>query len=671
MKMKTTLLLLIFSLGAYSIQAQCNGATFEEKNGIVVMEAETVSLKSSWKKKTNVGGFTGSSYITWDGQQYLSSPGNGTIEYTIKINNPGVYRFRWRSTYGIGDAGSEHNDTWVKFPDAFDFFGQKNTKIKYPKGGTFKKSNDVVNGASGNGWMKIYRSGNNKAFTWSTSTSDFEGLRVYVEFKSAGVYKMQFSARSKAHHIDRIVLYKESMWSNSQATNTGLSESKCGGGGNNPPPPPPDDDDPPPPPPSGGNNPPTVNITSPNDGQNFNVGSTVTVNLNSNDSDGNVSKHEIFVNGTRVDTDGSNYSAHKITNIAAGNYTIRAKVTDNDGATAENTVDITVGGGGGNPPPPDDDDPPPPPSGGNNPPTVSITSPNNGQNFSAGSTVTVNLNANDSDGTVVKHEIFVDNSKVDTDGSSYTAHKIRNISNGSYAIRAKVTDNDGATAETTVNITVGGGGGNPPPPPPPTGNVTFTLINSSTDNDISTLSSGSNIANGSNKNVRANVNLNGVKSVRMVLQGPSNTTRTENVAPYALFGDSSGNYANGNLSDGSYSLTATAFSGKNASGTNLGSSSINFTVGGAGKSSDSVYAYPNPVKGNSVTVKLPEATRGDVFYRLIDPSGVEVESGMLSRQGSSDAAEIKMKTIDSRNNGVYYLMIQANFTSYTIPIIKE
>ena len=111
--------------------------------------------------------------------------------------------------------------------------------------------------------------------------------------------------------------------------------------------------------------------------------------------------------------------------------------------------------------------------------------------------------------------------------------------------------------------------------------------------------------------------------------------------------------------------------GKNASGTNLGSSSINFTVGGAGKGADSVYAYPNPVKGSSVNVKLPEATTGNVFYRLIDPSGVEVERGMLTIEGSGDSTEINMKTLSSRNNGVYYLMIQANLQSYTIPIIKE
>jgi hypothetical protein len=85
---------------------------------------------------------------------------------------------------------------------------------------------------------------------------------------------------------------------------------------------------------------------------------------------------------------------------------------------------------------------------------VRITSPAAG-NFTAGSNVSVQLSANDPDGSVVKHEIFVNNTLVDTDPAFFTPHVIQNIANGSYAIRARVTDNGGATAETTVNITVG------------------------------------------------------------------------------------------------------------------------------------------------------------------------------------------------------------------------
>ena len=221
------------------------------------------------------------------------------------------------------------------------------------------------------------------------------------------------------------------------------------------------DNPPPPPPPPGddGNNPPTVSITSPANGQNFNPGSTVTVALDASDSDGSVVFHQIFVNGALVDTDGANFTPHYIQNAAAGNYTVRALVRDNDGATAETTIQFSVGSD--NPPPP----PPPPGDDGNNPPTVSITSPANGQNFNPGSIVAVALDASDSDGSVVFHQIFVNGILVDTDGANFTPHYIQNAAAGNYTVRALVRDNDGATAETTIQFSVGSD--NPPPPPPP------------------------------------------------------------------------------------------------------------------------------------------------------------------------------------------------------------
>ena len=88
-----------------------------------------------------------------------------------------------------------------------------------------------------------------------------------------------------------------------------------------------------------------MSITSPANGQNFNPGSIVAVALDASDSDGSVVFHQIFVNGTLVDTDGANFTPHYIQNAAAGNYTVRALVRDNDGATAETTIQFSVGAG--------------------------------------------------------------------------------------------------------------------------------------------------------------------------------------------------------------------------------------------------------------------------------------------------------------------------------------
>ncbi|MBT8183687.1 MAG: T9SS type A sorting domain-containing protein, partial [Eudoraea sp.] len=420
---------------------------------------------------------------------------------------------------------------------------------------------------------------------------------------------------------------------------------------------------PPPPPPSGGNSDPTVNITSPNNGQVFDAGSTVTVGVSASDSDGSIVKHQVFVNGALKDTDGANYTPYQISNIAAGSYAIRVTVTDNDGATASATVNITVGSGA--PPPP------PPPSGGNNAPTLAITSPNNGQNFAAGSNVSINLSASDSDGTVVKHQIFVNNVLRDTDGTFFTPYVINNIAAGSYAIRGEVTDNDGAKTAVTVNITVGSG--NPPPPPPSGGGITFSLINASTNNAISTLSNGGNISSPNDKNIRANSSFNGTKSVYFRLSGRLNRVWTENAAPYALFADNGGNYVGVNFPSGSYTLLAEAWSGSNRTGNKLGSATINFTAGTSTAKSaiGQVYVYPNPIVNGRFSVKVPEEVVGDVFYSLISTSGAEVETGKVSVERAGDNAEFNLDSFDNKNNGVYYLILQSKGSSYTVPLIKK
>ncbi|MBT8184207.1 MAG: hypothetical protein KJN76_05160, partial [Eudoraea sp.] len=372
MKLKTTLLICLTALFAYQVQGQCTGAQFQEVNGIAVIEAESVD-GPGWAQRSSQSGFTGNGYNSYEGTNYFGSPGNNVVTYTVRINTPGTYRFQWRNKIGVlasSNASTEHNDSWLKFPDASDFYGQRGNSRIWPKG-SGKSPNPE--GASGGGWFKVYT--NTINWSWSTQTSDFDPHQVFAVFNSPGVYRIQVSGRSNGHLIDRMVLHRTTI-SASSAQSLSRTQTNCGGG--SPPPPPP-----PPPPPSGENNAPTVSITSPSNGQTFNAGSNITVQLNANDSDGSIAKHQIFVNNVLRDTDGSNYSAFTLTNAAAGSYAIRATVTDNDGATASATVNITVGSG--TPPPP----PPPPPSGGNSDPTVSITSPNNGQNFNAGSTVTV------------------------------------------------------------------------------------------------------------------------------------------------------------------------------------------------------------------------------------------------------------------------------------------
>jgi len=197
---------------------------FVEKDGLLVIEAESVAIGTGWSAHTARAGFTGSSYIQWEDANSFSTPGKGLMTYKINIQTPGTYRFQWRSHINEGDNNTESNDAWLRFADAADFYGEKKGNFVYPNG-TGKKPNPE--GQSKDGWFKIYM---NQLDTWSwqARTSDNDAHDIYVVFDSAGIYTMEISGRSKGFALDRIVLYNVSV-STGNATDTAaaLSEVDC------------------------------------------------------------------------------------------------------------------------------------------------------------------------------------------------------------------------------------------------------------------------------------------------------------------------------------------------------------------------------------------------------------------------------------------------------------
>ncbi len=109
--------------------------------------------------------------------------------------------------------------------------------------------------------------------------------------------------------------------------------------------------------------------------------------------------------------------------------------------------------------------------------------------------------------------------------------------------------------------------------------ISFTLVNSLSDLDISPLEDGDviNLFYTPNVNVRANLCVEPVGSVKFNLNGP--TFRTEGSAPYALAGDNpTGNYNKWNVSVGAYTIMAIPYSGPAASGAQGTAKTISITV---------------------------------------------------------------------------------------------
>ncbi|MDE3741493.1 malectin domain-containing carbohydrate-binding protein [Maribacter polysaccharolyticus] len=131
----------------------------------------------------------------------------------------------------------------------------------------------------------------------------------------------------------------------------------------------------------------------------------------------------------------------------------------------------------------------------------------------------------------------------------------------------------------------------------------FTLINADTDIDLFDLTEGMQIdindVQGMGLNIRANTTPATVGSVYLSISGQINSSRTENAAPYAFFGDTNGNYYVRQMPSGNYTVNAIAYDGSNGTGTNLGSLTLQFSITDASTSKGSL------LENNTEELSLP------------------------------------------------------------------
>ena len=111
----------------------------------------------------------------------------------------------------------------------------------------------------------------------------------------------------------------------------------------------------------------------------------------------------------------------------------------------------------------------------------------------------------------------------------------------------------------------------------------FTLVDAGTNGDLMALADGSTVELGellaSSYGIRAEMSAGAAPgSVRLALTGAKTVTRTDDAAPWSLYGDGAGRVNGGSLPPGSYTLTATAYADSGGRGAELGSLEVSFTV---------------------------------------------------------------------------------------------
>jgi len=121
--------------------------------------------------------------------------------------------------------------------------------------------------------------------------------------------------------------------------------------------------------------------------------------------------------------------------VAAGNYSLTAKATDNQGAaTSSQPVTLIVGGP-------------------NQAPSVVLTSPAPNTTLMAPASFLLRANASDSDGTISKVEFFRGTIKIGEVTSAPYELTWGNVAAGTYSLTAKAWDNAGAT-KTSASVSV-------------------------------------------------------------------------------------------------------------------------------------------------------------------------------------------------------------------------
>ena len=147
-----------------------------------------------------------------------------------------------------------------------------------------------------------------------------------------------------------------------------------------------------------------------------------------------------------------------------------------------------------------------------------------------------------------------------------------------------------------------------PQPTPPSSSVDFSLrlIDADSDSELRVLENNGVISNSELAralSLRAIPQDDAVESVRFRLTGPTQKVQLENVSPYALNGDRSGDYKPFQFATGSYSLTLEGYSQDRGNGNLIASAEFVFTVGGDGR-----VPSPTPTPLPTSTPPLPTVT---------------------------------------------------------------
>lgn len=360
-----------------------------------------------------------------------------------------------------------------------------------------------------------------------------------------------------------------------------------------------------------GNQAPTVTFTRPTAGTTLTAPATVEFRVSASDSDGRIARVRLYQGSTLVKDDTTSPYSHNWSNVPAGTYLLRAVAYDDDGATAEASVSVTVN------------------AAGNQAPTVAITAPTSGTSYTAPASMNIQATASDSDGSVTRVEFYRGSTLIGSDSTSPYSVGWNNVSAGSYTLTARAYDDDGATrTSSSVSVTV------------------TTSTNQPPSVSITSPTSGSAFTAPANVTVAATASDSDGTVARVDFYVGSLLIGSDTTAPYTASWS--------NVAAGSYSLTAVARDNGNATRT---SSAVSVTV-------STTTTRPTTVVFNASTNHSTAVTSYTVaIYRSVDPAtGTPVATRDLGKPTPNSSSEISVDIstlVNPLATGSYYAVVRA------------
>ncbi|MFY0606558.1 MAG: DUF4955 domain-containing protein [Cyclobacteriaceae bacterium] len=378
---------------------------------------------------------------------------------------------------------------------------------------------------------------------------------------------------------------------------------------------------------------PEVAFVKPESGSSLSKGANIQVEVSVSDKDGSISVVDLylgenklrsittapFVWGEVEATDPMLYD------LAAGKHTLRAVATDNDGNKGSSVISVTIGDF----------------------PTVSISSPTQNQMVEENH-VEVEVSASDSDGSIARVELYIDESFVGSRESSpfvwgvdsATDPLLYNLETGSHTLKAIGVDDDGLTTTDIISFVI-----NQPP------NISFTLP------EVDAF-----FKEGDNVQVKIDAfDVDGtIVDVKLYMN--KSLVRAESNAPYTWGLEESLDPELFNMTRGEYNFLAVARDNRNSITVDsllvIVGSSLQLAKEGVGLS-----AHPNPFI-DQITIQLFD---GDIStVELVDIQGRRFEYDMKS-VGST----LTITPARPLMSGLYFLQYQDDSRAKTIKVLKQ